>query len=64
MAPIPTRTLGKNGPQIPVMGFGLMGLSMAYGDVGSLEERLSILDRAYELGEWFWDSADVSQPRQ
>lgn len=60
MVPIPTRTLGKNGPEVPAMGFGLMGLSIAYGDSGSTEERLKVLDRAYELGETFWDSADVS----
>lgn len=36
-----------------------MGLSSAYGAVESTEERLKVLDRAYELGETFWDSADV-----
>ncbi|KAL8726918.1 MAG: hypothetical protein Q9166_006407 [cf. Caloplaca sp. 2 TL-2023] len=41
------------------MGFGLMGLSSAYGAVESTEERLKVLDRAYELDERFWDSADV-----
>src|SRR5947207_1130690 len=24
---LPTRTMGRNGPQIPALGFGLMGLS-------------------------------------
>lgn len=28
---LPTRQLGKNGPQIPGMGFGLMELSVGYG---------------------------------
>ncbi|KAL9038099.1 MAG: hypothetical protein Q9214_005417 [Letrouitia sp. 1 TL-2023] len=60
MESIPTRTLGKNGPKIPAMGFGLMGLSIAYGDAGPTEERLKVLDRAYELGETFWDSADAN----
>lgn len=41
------------------MGFGLMGLSSAYGAVEPTEKRLKVLDRAYELGERFWDSADV-----
>ncbi|KAL8731912.1 MAG: hypothetical protein Q9181_004135 [Wetmoreana brouardii] len=36
-----------------------MGLSSAYGAVESTEARLKVLDRAYELGEWFWDSADA-----
>ncbi|KAL8829466.1 MAG: hypothetical protein Q9170_006154 [Blastenia crenularia] len=61
MAPITKHQLGKNGPQVPCMGFGLMGLSSAYGAVESTEERLKVLDRAYELGETFWDSADVYQ---
>lgn len=28
---LPTRQLGKNGPQVPALGFGLMELSVAYG---------------------------------
>jgi aryl-alcohol dehydrogenase-like predicted oxidoreductase len=53
------RTLGKDGPQVPALGFGLMGLSAFYGAHGSDEERFQVLDRAYELGETFWDSADM-----
>jgi hypothetical protein len=37
MAPpvkLPTRKLGKDGPEISAIGFGLMGLSTAYGSVG------------------------------
>jgi len=37
MAPpvtLPTRRLGKDGPEITALGFGLMGLSTAYGSVG------------------------------
>ncbi|KAI9807636.1 MAG: hypothetical protein M1825_005577 [Sarcosagium campestre] len=55
----PTRKLGKNGPDVPALGFGAMGLSMAYGDGGDDESRLQLLDRAFELGERFWDTADV-----
>jgi hypothetical protein len=37
MAPpvkLPTRKLGKDSPEISAIGFGLMGLSTAYGTVG------------------------------
>ena len=59
MSPFPLRKLGKHGPEVPAMGLGLMGLSVAYGAPPSDEERFRILDRAYELGERFWDSADI-----
>ncbi|MCJ1364516.1 hypothetical protein MMC16_003627 [Acarospora aff. strigata] len=60
MAPkLPTRQLGKNGPQVTALGFGLMGLSAFYGKPTPDAERFAVLDRAYELGELNWDSADV-----
>ncbi|KAM7217092.1 Aldo-keto reductase yakc [Rhypophila decipiens] len=62
MAPpttLPTRTLGTTGRKITSIGFGLMGLSAGYGPVGTDEERLALLDRAWELGCTNWDSANV-----
>ena len=56
---LPTRALGKNGPQVTALGFGLMGLSAFYGETQSDEERFKILNAAHERGEYFWDSADV-----
>ncbi|ROV94609.1 hypothetical protein VPNG_09222 [Cytospora leucostoma] len=56
---LPTRQLGKDGPQVPSLGFGLMGLSASYGTVPPEEERLKILDRAWELGATFWDTAQA-----
>jgi len=32
-AKLPTRKLGKTGVDIPAMGFGLMGMSTAYGPI-------------------------------
>ncbi|TLS21499.1 uncharacterized protein PpBr36_10127 [Pyricularia pennisetigena] len=62
MAPparIPTRRMGKDGPEVACIGFGLMGLSMGYGAVGTDEERLKVLDRAWEIGATNWDTADL-----
>lgn len=36
-----------------------MGLSAIYGFGGSDEDRFKVLDRAHELGNTFWDTADV-----
>ncbi|KAJ4174464.1 hypothetical protein NW754_004880 [Fusarium falciforme] len=58
-AQLPLRQLGKNGPKIPAVGFGLMGISIGYGATESDEERLKVLDRAWELGCTNWDTADA-----
>ena len=54
---VPLRRLGKNGPSVPALGFGLMGMSIAYGAIPDDEERFAILDRAVALGATFWDTA-------
>ncbi|OQV10530.1 hypothetical protein CLAIMM_14515 [Cladophialophora immunda] len=60
MAPrLPTRQLGKNGPQVTALGFGAMGLSAFYSTPKPDEERLALLDHVYASGELFWDSADI-----
>ncbi|KAI9848899.1 MAG: hypothetical protein M1838_000340 [Thelocarpon superellum] len=59
MSELPTRQLGRNGPQVSAMGFGLMGLSAFYGEVESDEARFKVLDHAFALGERNWDSADA-----
>ncbi|RYP40576.1 hypothetical protein DL767_001576 [Monosporascus sp. MG133] len=57
---VPLHPLGKNGPSVPALGFGLMGLSLqTYGSVPSDEERFAVLDRAVELGATFWDTSDL-----
>ncbi|KIW44792.1 uncharacterized protein PV06_03240 [Exophiala oligosperma] len=56
---LPTRKLGKNGPEVTALGFGAMGLSAYYGAPKPDEERYALLDHVYNSGERFWDSADI-----
>jgi aryl-alcohol dehydrogenase-like predicted oxidoreductase len=55
---VPARKLGKNGPMVPAVGLGLMGLSIVYGLPGSDEERFALLDKALEMGATHWDSSE------
>ncbi|KAK4946953.1 hypothetical protein LTR10_014095 [Elasticomyces elasticus] len=61
MAPskLPTRKLGKNGPEVTAVGYGCMGLSAFYGKPKPDEERYALLDHLYNSGELFWDTADM-----
>jgi aryl-alcohol dehydrogenase-like predicted oxidoreductase len=49
-----TRPMGKNGPQVPALGYGCMNLS-AYYTTNSApdEERFKVLDHAAKLGATF-----------
>ncbi|KAK6219441.1 hypothetical protein LQW54_002173 [Pestalotiopsis sp. IQ-011] len=58
-AQTPLGQLTENGPKIPAISFGLMGMSIGYGEAESDEERLEVLDRAWELGCTNWDTADI-----
>ena len=56
---LPTRKLGKNGPEVTAIGFGLMGLSAFYGKPKPDEERYALLDHVFDSGCRNWDSADM-----
>ncbi|KZV84920.1 Aldo/keto reductase [Exidia glandulosa HHB12029] len=53
---VPTRTFGKNGPQVSVVGLGLMGMSAYYGPAMPDETAFPLLDKAIELGCTHWDT--------
>jgi aryl-alcohol dehydrogenase-like predicted oxidoreductase len=56
---IPLRKLGTDGPEVPALGYGMMGLSQpVYGTVSSEQDKFAMLDRAYELGARHWDSSE------
>ncbi|KAK7996672.1 coatomer subunit zeta [Apiospora arundinis] len=61
MSPSPIiRVLGKNGPKIPALGFGLMLIGApAYGAVPQDKDKFALLDKALELGATFWDTSDL-----
>ncbi len=58
MAKIPTRQLGKNGPQVSAIGFGAMGISIGNAPFTD-DDRFKIFDRAIELGSTYFDSANI-----
>ncbi|THH19291.1 hypothetical protein EW146_g1857 [Bondarzewia mesenterica] len=60
--PLPTRKLG--GYQVNSIGYGAMGLSVGYGDTGSVEDRLALLDAVYERGCRFWDTSDAYEDNE
>ncbi|ETS77627.1 hypothetical protein PFICI_09689 [Pestalotiopsis fici W106-1] len=58
-AHLKSRKVGKYGPNIAAIGFGLMSLGGAHGQVDPSKDKLAVLDRAWELGATNWDTADV-----
>lgn len=59
IATMPKVPLGRGGPLVARLGFGLMGMSSpSYGSIPDDSENFKLLDRAYELGATFWDSAE------
>ncbi|KAG1852238.1 Aldo keto reductase [Suillus subluteus] len=57
MTKYPTRKIGTD--DVSAIGFGAMGIGAYYGQTGSDEERFQVLDKAYELGCTFWDTANI-----
>lgn len=53
-----TRRLGAQGPPVPAMGLGCMGMSDSYGARDDAES-IATIHRALDLGVTFLDTADV-----
>lgn len=53
-----TRTLGTQGLTTSAIGYGSMGISMAYG-AADAEGGSSAIQRAYDLGVTFFDTAEL-----
>jgi aryl-alcohol dehydrogenase-like predicted oxidoreductase len=56
-----TKPLGRQGLMASELGLGCMGMSDFYGKRDD-EESISVIQRAYELGITFFDTADVYGP--
>ncbi|MET7403935.1 aldo/keto reductase, partial [Dactylosporangium sp. NPDC005572] len=52
------RTLGQQGLTVSAVGYGAMGLHLAYGP-GDEQEGIAAIRRAYELGVTFFDTAEL-----
>jgi aryl-alcohol dehydrogenase-like predicted oxidoreductase len=53
------RQLGKHGPKVSSLGLGCMGMSPHYGPSGDEATSLRVLQKAYEEGVNFFDTADM-----
>ncbi|MEV5893506.1 aldo/keto reductase [Nonomuraea fuscirosea] len=52
------RTLGRQGLSVSAIGYGSMGLTMAYGP-GDEQAGIAAIRRAYDLGVTFFDTAEL-----
>ena len=57
-----TRTLGSNGLEVSALGLGCMGMSHSYGPPKDVEEMVSLIRSAVDLGVTFFDTAEIYGP--
>src|SRR3954454_14103000 len=57
-----TRTLGNNGLEVSMLGFGCMGISQSYGRPSSRTDGITTIRRAVDVGVTFFDTAEVYGP--
>lgn len=56
------RKLGNSGLKVDALGLGCMGMSFAYGAAPDQNEMVKLLQAAVEMGETFFDTAEVYGP--
>jgi len=54
-----TRQVGTSGLAVSELGFGCMGLSHGYGPATNEKEAIAVIQKAYEWGTTFFDTAEV-----
>lgn len=54
-----TIALGTQGLEVSKLGYGCMGLTTAYGSKLPDDEIVSLLEKVYEQGVTFWDTANL-----
>ncbi|WP_410810880.1 aldo/keto reductase [Micromonospora sp. 067-2] len=52
------RRLGRQGLSVSALGYGAMGISLAYGP-GDAQEGIATIRKAYDLGVTFFDTAEL-----
>jgi aryl-alcohol dehydrogenase-like predicted oxidoreductase len=57
-----TRKLGTTGLEVSAIGFGCMGMSMAYGPAGDRPAMIALLRQAVDRGVTFFDTAEIYGP--
>ena len=56
------RKLGQQGLEVSALGLGCMGLNFGYGPATDKMEAIRLIQKAYELGVTFFDTAEVYGP--
>ena len=54
-----TRTLGQSGLEVSAIGLGCMGLSYGYGPAAVKADAIKLIQRAFERGVTFFDTAEA-----
>jgi len=59
---LPTRSLGRNGPQVSALGLGCMGMSAFYGSRPDESASIALIHQALDWGVSLFDTADIYGP--